>query len=117
VLALGIVAMSVGLVRGEAARDMCTLTATKANGTTRRIITAATAGALALTGAVTGIIGAYLRGDWLLPEQFALGLSLLTGIPVTNLLVIPADMPLAATALGWLLADRDPADVARQPLE
>jgi hypothetical protein len=28
---------------------------------------------------------------------------------VTNLLVILVGMPLAATVLGWLLADRDPA--------
>jgi hypothetical protein len=36
---------------------------------------------------------------------------------VTNLLVILVGMPLAATALGWLLAGRDPAGIARQPLE
>ena len=35
--------------------------------------------------------------------------SSLTSIPVTNLLVILVGMPLAATVLGWLLADRDPA--------
>jgi hypothetical protein len=41
---------------------------------------------------------------------------LLTSIPVTNLLVILVGMPLAATVLGWLLAGRDPAGIARQPL-
>jgi hypothetical protein len=41
---------------------------------------------------------------------------LLTSIPVTNLLVILVGMPLAATVPGWLLAGRDPAGIARQPL-
>ena len=44
------------------------------------------------------------------------GLSSLTSIPVTNLLEILVGMPLAATVLGWLLAGRDPAGIARQPL-
>jgi putative ABC transport system permease protein len=49
VLALGILGLSVGLVRSEARRDLRTLAATGASGATRRTITAATAGALALT--------------------------------------------------------------------
>ena len=55
-LALGILAMTIGLIRGEAAGDLRTLTATGATGRTRRTLTAATSGALALLG--TG--GAYL---------------------------------------------------------
>jgi hypothetical protein len=43
-------------------------------------------------------------------------LSSLTSIPVTNLLVILVAMPLAATVLGWLLAGRNPAGIARHPL-
>ena len=54
VLALGIVAMSVGLIRSETASDLRTLTATGASGWTRRALTAVTAGALALAGAVLG---------------------------------------------------------------
>ena len=45
VIALGVLAMSVGLIRSEAAQDLRTLTATGASGTTRRMITAATAAA------------------------------------------------------------------------
>jgi len=60
VLALGVLAMSIGLVRSETASDLRTLTATGASGTARRTLTAATAGALAVTGAVTGTAGAYL---------------------------------------------------------
>jgi putative ABC transport system permease protein len=117
VLAIGILGMSVGLVRGEAARDLRTLTAAGARGVTRRTITAATAGALGLTGAVIGIIGGYLAAIGFFRSNSLDGLSSLTSIPVTNLLVILVGMPLAATVLGWLLAGRDPAGVARQPLE
>ncbi|MGH3159347.1 MAG: ABC transporter permease, partial [Streptosporangiaceae bacterium] len=59
-LALGILAMSVGLVRSETASDLRTLTATGAGSSIRRTITATTAGALALAGAVTGLVCAYL---------------------------------------------------------
>ena len=117
VLAIGILGMSVGLVRSEAARDLRTLTATGASSITRRTITAATAGALALTGAVVGIVGGYLAAIGFFRSNSLDGLSSLTSIPVTNLLVIGVGMPLAATVLGWLLAGRDPAGIARQPLE
>jgi putative ABC transport system permease protein len=116
-LAIGILGLSVGLVRSEASRDLRTLTATGASSTTRRTITAATAGALAFTGAVTGTIGGYLAAIGFFRSNSLDGLSSLTSIPVTNLLVILVGMPLAATVLGWLLAGRDPASIARQPLE
>jgi putative ABC transport system permease protein len=116
VLAIGILGMSVGLVRSEAARDLRTLTATGASGQTRRTLTAATAGALGLTGAVIGVIGGYLAAIAFFRSNSLDGLSSLTSIPVTNLLVILVGMPLAATVLGWLLAGRDPAGIARQPL-
>ncbi|HXL90658.1 MAG TPA: FtsX-like permease family protein [Streptosporangiaceae bacterium] len=117
VLALGILGMSVGLVRSEARRDLRTLTATGASGSTRRTITAATAGALAFTGAAIGIIGGYLAAIGFFRSNSLDGLSSLSSIPVTNLLLILVGMPLAATVLGWLLAGRDPAGVGRQPLE
>ena len=117
VLALGILGLSVGLVRSEAARDLRTLTAAGASGRTRRTVTAATAGALAFTGAVVGIIGGYLAAIGFFRSNSLDGLSSLASIPVTNLLVIGVGMPLAATVLGWLLAGRDPAGLARQPLE
>ena len=117
VLALGILGLSVGLVRSEAARDLRTLTAAGASGTTRRTITAATAGALAFTGAVVGIVGGYIAAIGFFRSNSLDGLSELTSIPVTNLLVIGVGMPLAAIVLGWLLAGRDPAGIARQPLE
>jgi putative ABC transport system permease protein len=116
-LAIGILGLSVGLVRSEAARDLRTLAATGAGGTTRRTITAATAGALGFTGAVVGIVGGYLAAIGFFRSNSLDGLSSLTSIPVTNLLVILVGMPLAATVLGWLLAGRDPGGIARQSLE
>jgi putative ABC transport system permease protein len=104
VLAIGILGMSVGLVRSEAARDLRTLSATGAGGVTRRTITATTAGALGFTGAVVGIVGGYLAAIGFFRSNSLDGLSSLTSIPVTNLLVILVGMPLAATVLGWLLA-------------
>ena len=53
-LALGVLAMTVGLIRSEAVGDLRTLTASGATGATRRTLTAATGGALALLGALLG---------------------------------------------------------------
>jgi putative ABC transport system permease protein len=116
-LALGILAMSVGLIRAEAASDLRTLTATGASGRTRRNITAATAGALAVTGAVLGTAAAYVAAiAWFRSSQLQ-SLSALTAFPVTNLLVILVGLPLAAAAGGWLFAGRQPATLAQQPME
>ena len=117
VLVLGILGMSVGLVRSEAARDLRTLAATGAAPTTRRTITAATAGALAFTGAVIGIAGGYLAAIGFFRSNQLDELSSLSSIPLTNLLVILVGMPLAAVITGWLAAGREPADMSRQPLE
>ena len=62
VIALGVLAASVGLIRSETARDLRTLTATGASGATRRTITAATAAALGLLGAILGMTGAVIAG-------------------------------------------------------
>jgi putative ABC transport system permease protein len=116
-LALGILAMSVGLVRSETARDLRTLTATGASGLTRRAVTAATAGALALAGAVTGVVCGYLAAFGFFGNNKLDGLSELSSIPVANLLLIVVGMPLAAVVVGWLLAGREPPAIGRQPME
>jgi putative ABC transport system permease protein len=53
-IALGVLAMTVGLIRSETGSDLRTLTATGAAAATRRNLTAVTAGALGLLGALTG---------------------------------------------------------------
>jgi putative ABC transport system permease protein len=112
-LALGILAMTVGLIRGEAAGDLRTLTATGATSTTRRTLTAATSGALALLGGLLGAIGAYLA----LIAGYDNDLGALSRVPVAHLTITLIGLPLTAAATGWLLAGREPPALARQPLE
>jgi putative ABC transport system permease protein len=115
-LALGILAMSVGLLRSETASDLRTLTATGAGSTARRAISAATAGALALIGAVVGIVAGYVAAIGFFRTSQLDTLSSLTSIPVANLLLILVGMPLIAVIGGWLLAGREPSAIGRRPL-
>jgi putative ABC transport system permease protein len=116
-LALGILAMSVGLLRSETASELRTLTATGAGSTARRAISAATAGALALTGAIVGIVAGYIAAIGFFRTNQLDTLSSLTSIPVANLLLILVGMPLVAVIGGWLLAGREPSAIGRRPLE
>ena len=112
-LALGVLAMTVGLIRSETARDLRTLTAAGARRSTRRALTAATAGALALLGALIGSLGAYLALlAWYHREAHWLGHP-----PVADLVAILVGLPLVAYLAGWLLAGRQPPALARQPLD
>jgi putative ABC transport system permease protein len=112
-LSLGVLGMTVGLIRSEAARDLSTLAATGASSTTRRTITGATSGALALLGAVLGTAGAYAA----LLVWYRSDLNPLGRVPVANLVIILIGLPVLAGVGGWLLAGREPPAVARQPLE
>ncbi len=116
-LALGILAMSVGLIRSETARDLRTLTATGASGLTRRELTAATAFALALGGAVLGTVAAYVAAIGYAWDNPLDGLSELSNVPTTQLLFILVGMPVIAAVVGWLMAGREPSAISRQPLE
>jgi putative ABC transport system permease protein len=118
VLALGLLAMSVGLIRSETAADLRTLTATGAGGGTPRALTAVTAGALGLLGAILGTAAAYLGSvAWFLRDSFEGGLQALSPVPVTGLLVLLVVMPLVAAAGGALLGGREPDVLGRQPIE
>jgi putative ABC transport system permease protein len=112
-LALGILAMTIGLIRGEAAGDLRTLSATGATGRTRRTLAAATSGALALLGALLGTGGAYLA----LTAGYDDDLGSLSQVPLPQLTIILAGLPLAAATGGWLLAGRQPPTLTRQLLE
>jgi putative ABC transport system permease protein len=112
-LALGVLAMTVGLIRSETANDLRTLAAAGASSTTRRTLTGATAGALALLGAVLGSAGAYSA----LLAWHRSDLSPLGNVPTVNLIVILVGFPAMATAAGWLLAGAEPHAMARQPLD
>jgi len=117
-LALGILAMTIGLIRSETAGDLRTLAATGASSATRRTLTAATAGALALLGAVLGTAGGYVAAaGWFRSSSLNGGLSALGSVPAANLLIILLGMPLLAVVGGWLFAGREPPTMVHQPLE
>jgi putative ABC transport system permease protein len=112
-LALGVLAMAVGLIRTEAAGEVRTLTAIGATSTTRRALTATTAGALALLGALLGSAAAYLA----LAAAHCGDLKVLSQAPVMEVAITIVAVPLAATAAGWLLPGRKPPAVATQALD
>jgi putative ABC transport system permease protein len=114
VIALSVLAMSVGLIRSETAPDLRTLTATGASGATRRTITATTAAALGLLGAILGMAGAVIAGmAWTRSGPSAT----VGGVPPSDILILLIGLPLVAAVGGWLFAGREPPAVARQPLE
>jgi putative ABC transport system permease protein len=112
-LALAILAMTVGLIRSESAGDLRTLTATGATSGIRRRLTATTAGALAFLGALLGVAGAYV----VLSATYYDDLGYLSHVPVMYLVLAVIGVPLAATAAGWLLAGREPRAIARTVIE
>ena len=112
-LALGILALTVGLIRSESAADLRTLTATGATSRMRRTLTATTAGALALLGALLGVAGAYA----VLVATYHDDLGHLSDVPIVHLAFAVFGVPLAATAAGWLLAGREPPAIARTVIE
>jgi putative ABC transport system permease protein len=116
-LALGILAMSIGLIRSETAGDLRILAATGASSHTRRNLTAATAGSLALVGAVVGTVGAYIAMVGFSSNNNLDGFSSLTSVPVAHLLLILVAMPLVATIVAWLAAWREPKGVSRQVVQ
>ncbi len=113
-IALGVLAASVGLIRSETAPDLRTLTATGAGATARRTITAATAAALGLLGAILGM--AFAVAASLVWAHASLS-ALFGDVPLTDVLILLIGLPLVAAAGGWLLAGREPKVIARQPLD
>jgi putative ABC transport system permease protein len=113
-IALGVLVMTVGLIRAETAGDLRTLTATGAGGRTRRSLAGVTAGVVALLGAALGTVAACLAAlAWAhssLTQTFG-------SVPWSDIGLLVIAMPLAGAMAGWLLGGRAPAAVARQPLE
>jgi putative ABC transport system permease protein len=112
-IALAVLAMAVGLIRAEAAGDVRTLTAIGAGSTTRRTLTATTAGALALLGALLGSGAAYLA----LAAAHRSDISVLSRVPLLDLAITIVGVPIVAALAGWVLAGRRPPSVARQALD
>jgi putative ABC transport system permease protein len=118
VIALGVLGMSVGLVRSETAGDLRTLAATGASSYTRRTLTAVTAGALGFLGALLGVVGGYIGMiGWLRSNALNGGIAALGNVPAADLLLILVGMPAFAMIVGWLFAGREPATLAHQAME
>jgi putative ABC transport system permease protein len=117
-IALGVLAMSVGLVRSETSSDLRTLAATGASSYTRRTLTAVTAGALGFLGALLGVVGGYVAMiGWLRSNSLNGGISALENAPFRDLGLILFGMPIVAAIVGWLFASREPAAMGRQSIE
>jgi putative ABC transport system permease protein len=112
-LALGVLAMTVGLIRGEAAADLRTLTAAGATGRVRRAITATTAGALGLLGVVLGTVTAYVG----IAGGYSGRLGALGHLPLANLAATIVGVPTVAALAGWVLGGRLPPAIARPVFE
>jgi putative ABC transport system permease protein len=113
-LALGVLAMTVGLIRSETVGDLRTLTAAGAGGRTRRALTGVTAGVIAFLGAALGAVGGCLA---VFVWAHADLRTTFGNMPWSGIGLLVIGMPLTGAAAGWLLGGRAPAAVARQPLE
>jgi putative ABC transport system permease protein len=118
-LALGVLAMSVGLIRSETASELRTLTATGASSRTRRSLTAVTAGGLAFLGALLGTLAAYIGlFGWFSSNSLEGGVSdIIDHVPWDNLFFILIAMPVVAVLIGWVLAGREPKGIGSRPVE
>jgi putative ABC transport system permease protein len=113
-LALGVLAMTVGLIRSETAGDLRTLTSVGANRRTRRTLTGVTAGALGGLGAVLGTAVAYLDAAAYFGNQASERLS---AVPSLDLVLVLVALPVVAAVGAFLFAGRELPAVARVPLE
>ena len=77
------------------------------------MITAATAAALGLLGAILGVADVVAGLAWARSS-----LSVMFGdVPLTDVLILVPGLPLIAAGAGWLLAGREPKVISRQPLD
>ncbi|BEP15570.1 hypothetical protein acdb102_38810 [Acidothermaceae bacterium B102] len=110
--ALGVLAMTVGLIRSETAGDLRTLAAAGAGSTTRRTLNATSAGALAVLAALLGVATAYLA----LIAWHWHDVSYLDRPPYLNLGVLLLGLPIVASVAAWLLG-REPTQLGQRPME
>ena len=113
-LALGVLAMTVGLIRSETVGDLRTLTAAGAGARTRRALTGVTAGVIAFLGAALGVVGGCLA---VFVWSHADLTTTFANMPWSDVGLLVIGMPLIGGAVAWLLGGRQPAAVSRQPLE
>ena len=112
-LALAIVALTLGLLQAETTNQIRTLTATGATSRFRRALRASAAAALALAGVLLGTVTAYGA----LIAGYASKLDNLGAPPLAELGLIVIGAPTIAAVGSWLLAGREPPTLTRAPLE
>ena len=118
VIALGVLGMSVGLVRSETAGELRTLAVAGASSFTRRTLTAVTAWALGFLGARLGVVGGYVAMiGWLRSNSLNGGIAALGNVPVAELPLLLLGMPAFAAIVGWIFAGREPAMSAHPAIE
>ena len=105
---LGVLAMTIGLIRSETAGDLRTLAASGASGRTRRTVNAASAASLALLGGILGTATAYLA----LIAWHWHNVSYLNQPPYPDLAVLIIGLPVIAATGAWLFG-RPPTDLGR----
>lgn len=108
ILALGILALTVGLLRSEAAADTATLTATGATSGVRRAITASTAAALAALAVLIAVVAVY--------AALTAASRDLPALPIANLAAIGFGVPLLSGLAGYAAAGRDSGSLSRQAI-
>jgi len=113
-LALGVLAMTVGLIRKETAGDLRTMTAAGAGGRTRRALAGVTSGVIAFLGAALGTTAACLA---VLAWSHADLTATFRNVPWSDIGLLVIGMPLIGAATAWLLGGRQPPAVSCQPLE
>jgi len=113
-LALGVLAMTVGLIRSETVGDLRTLTAAGAGARTRRALTGVTASVIAFLGAALGAVGGCLA---VFVWSHADLTTTFANMPWSDVGLLVIGMPLIGGAAAWLLGGRQPSAVSRQPLE
>ncbi len=112
ILALTVLAIIVTLIRSEQSQDTRTLTAVGAPARTRRLISSATAGLLALTAALLAVPAGYLA---LLAVISDPNTELGFVVPVEAIAVVAFGIPTLAAIGGWLLSGREPKHLGRVP--
>ena len=116
-LALGVLAMTVGLIRAETASELRVLTAAGAGRRTRRVLTAVTAGSLGFVGAVLGVVTAYVLVAAFLFSNSANFGELTENVPFRPLGLMVFGLPILAALGGLCFSGREPSGIAHQPIE
>lgn len=111
-LALAVLAMTVSLIRAESASQTRTLAAIGARRTTRRTISAVTAGLLALAAAILAIPTGYLALAVAMSDPDT---NYPFVVPLVPLGIVLVAVPVIAVAGAWLLHGGEPPYLAKTP--